>query len=126
MIDWKITMSDEDIEGNKYPNGEIDYMTLGFKKYGYGDVVVAGTRRHAEKIADLINTVCQMLIDGDRFEPGIVHYIDDKKGRTRFKFRVSKYNMDNGGVHQKLIQLIPDFETGEFVKSKSKRRRKLK
>ena len=59
-IDWKIIAQISD-------NGEGFFKTLGFYKYGYGEIIVVNTSLNGEKVAELINTFGKMLLNGEKW-----------------------------------------------------------
>lgn len=99
-IDWKIIAQISD-------NGEGFFKTLGFYKYGYGEIIVVNTSLNGEKVAELINTFGKMLLNGEKFDENCKHFIDDSDGKTEFAFSVIYGEYNNG---EKWIQLVPYFE----------------
>ena len=107
-IDWMIHAIANKKERNN-PECEIDYITSGFDKHGFGgEVIVVGKVKNAEKIADLINTFCCMLIKGEKFETGYTHCIDNAKGETKYRFNIVRYTTLNAGAKYQLIPLFDE------------------
>lgn len=107
-IDWLIhAIADE--EERKNPECEIDYITSGFDKHGLGgEVMVVGKVKNADKIMNLINTFCRMLIKGEKFDPKYTHNIHDTNGKSQFKFNICVYETLNAGAKYQLIPLFLD------------------
>jgi len=105
-VDWNV-LAICDKEYRNKPNHEIEYRTIGFAKHGYGEIVVVGRVKNAEKIKDLINTFGRMLAGGEYFEGNVMHYIDTPSGKNEYRFVVVYCKYDDG---EKWVQLVPDFE----------------
>ena len=102
-IDWDVIAVLENPNDKNNPENEIEFHTsFDFCKYGFGEIVVVGKVKEAEKIMNLINTFGRMLIEGERFATNTIHCIDNTKGVTEFKFIVVKYKANN----KKYIQLV--------------------
>lgn len=107
-IDWMIHAIANKKERNN-PECEIDYITSGFDKYGFGgEVIVVGKVKNAEKIANLINTFCCMLIQGENFDIRYTHCIDNTKRETEYRFNIVKYETLNAGAKYQLIPLFDE------------------
>ena len=111
-IDWNIHAICEE-ENRNDPEFVIEYCTLGYDKYGKGEIVVIGRNKNAETIAMLINTFGRMLAEGEKFDSEHTHNIWNNDGEKEFTFDVVYGEYDDG---EKWIQLIPDFER-EIYKS---------
>lgn len=109
-VDWKVRAFCDEEERNE-PECVIEYRTLGYDKFGKGEIVVIGRVKNAEKITTLINTFGRMLAEGENFNSGYNHCIDDENGNTEFTFGIVYGDYGNG---DKWIQLLPDFEWGIF------------
>ena len=104
-VDWKIYASE--LTGSIW---DTQYMTNGYGKYGFGEVLVCGMKKNCEKITGLINTFCRMQKDGEVFEEGCVHCIDNPDGKNEYKFALVRLKRNDNG--ESFIQLYPDFEMG--------------
>lgn len=104
-IDWNIYASE--LSGSIW---DSQYITNGYGKYGFGEVLVCGMKKNCKKIAGLINTFCRMQKDGEIFESGRVHCIDNPDGNNKYKFAVVRLKRNDNG--ESFIQLYPDFEMG--------------
>lgn len=114
QIDWHVcAISDKEARNN--PEGIIEYRTLGFSKYGFGEIVVIGRVCNANKITNLVNTFGRMLAEGEYFEHGGNHFIDKPTGENEFEFGVVYGEYVDG---KKWVQLIPNFEQEIFKKQK--------
>ena len=103
VVDWMVLEVFENPEDRNNPECEVEFHTSpDFRKYGFGEIVVIGKVKNAEKIMNLINTFGRMLIKGKNFDSNVIHCIDDINGVTKFKFGVVKYMVDG----EKFIQLI--------------------
>lgn len=102
---WEIIEGEEN-ERNS-PNSIIDYRTSGFSKCGFGgEVLVVGKVKDANKIVTLINTFCEMIIQGEKFALGLTHCIDSPDRKTLFKFNICEYETLNNGIKYQLIPLF--------------------
>lgn len=109
-IDWVILAETEKKSDKNNPECVVDYRTSGFSKYGFGgEVLVVGKVKDASKIADLINTFCKMMIDGEKFALGFTHCIDKPNGETKYRFNIVEYATLNNGVKYQLIPLFCDY-----------------
>lgn len=106
-VDWVIFAITKNESDRENPELTIDYKTNGFSKYGYGEIVVCGKIKNAEKIKNLINTFGRMLAEGELFPSDNIHTIGDGKGNVDYRFGVVYGEYENG---EKWVQLIPDFE----------------
>ncbi len=104
-VTWKIRAICSE-EKRKNPDAVIDYRTVGFDKYGFGEIMVVGKVKNHEKIMNMVNTFGRMLASGEKFEAGVTHTISNSDGEIEFCFCVVYVCFDS----TKYIQLIPDFE----------------
>lgn len=105
-IDWKINAICEE-ENRNDPEFVIEYRTLGYNKYGKGEIVVLGRVKNAETIARLINTFGRMSAEGEEFGTEGTHVIWNNDGEKEFTFDIVYGEYGDG---TKYIQLLPDFE----------------
>lgn len=109
-IDWTICAVCDDEQRNN-PESVIAYYTVGYSKYGNGEIVVVGKVKNHKKIKNLINVFGTMLASGEEFASGCMHCIDNANGRVDSSFSVVYGKYDNG---EKWIQLLPDFELDTY------------
>ena len=108
-IDWMVLAETEHENDRNNPEAIVDCRTEGFEKHGFGgEVLVVGKVKNVNRIANLINTFCKLMISGEDFEPGIVHYIDGKDGVNQFKFHLIRYSTLNNGIKYQLIPIASE------------------
>lgn len=77
-IDWTIHMIPDVYENSILLHGFTNYHTHGLEKHGLTNLsVIMDDTYDSKTIASLINTVAEMMIDGEEFAIGCTHYIDN-------------------------------------------------
>lgn len=67
----------------------VDYHTHGLEDYDHLNLCMFyDFGDDGETNSKIINTIADMMVHGEKFIPGITHYIDDDKGSTLFKFKL--------------------------------------
>ena len=106
----KDNMTSPDWEIHAYPTDDDDtresytFVTSGFDKYGFGgEVLVLGNKEDGIRIAELINSFCMLLVNGDTFDPSLPHQIDNNDGEPLYKFNVSVFETTEEGVKYQLF-----------------------
>ncbi len=105
-FDWIVCAIYDEKKNWHNPEYRMVYETIGYGKYGKGEIYVIGKKKDAIKITKLINTFGKMLANGEKFMPKRTHIIWDKDGNKEFAFSVV-YGKNKHG--EKRIKLIPDF-----------------
>lgn len=83
------------------------FETKGFAKYGFGgEVLVMGEEKNGERIAELINSFCMLLINGEKFDSTHTHQIDYTDGRQPIKFNLFVFNNPTDGIKYQLAPLM--------------------
>ena len=103
--DWTINVTPSRLTKINTSNGIATYETSGFEKHGFGgEVVVYGRMKDSLYIAGLINNFCDLMIQGDRFDPRRGHYIHNHE--YNYHFHVVEYDPPlKGGVKYQLIPI---------------------
>ncbi len=92
----------------------IDYHTHGLEKHGlknlcmffdYGD--------YGKTNMDLINTIAQMMVNGEKFSLDKLHYIDDENGNILYRFALREFNWRDED-HIKIIVLDENYKIPEI------------
>ena len=92
-MDWIIHIVEQDKNKTLWFPYLTDFHTHGLEKHGlknlcmffdYGDDGITN--------GDLINTIAQMMVNGEEFSTDKLHYIDDKNGDILYRFALREFN----------------------------------
>lgn len=104
-MDWIIHAVKQSEDNTLHFDYLTDFHTHGLEKHGlknlcmffdYGDNGVTN--------ANLINTIAELMIDGDDFPLNVIHCLDDAEGNTVYKFVLNEFNW-HGEDNLKIIVL---------------------
>lgn len=113
-MDWYIHGVVQDEDATVHFPYLIDYHTHGLEKHGlknlcmffdYGD--------YGKTNMDLINTIAQMMVNGEKFSLDKLHYIDDENGNILYRFALREFNWRDED-HIKIIVLDENYKIPEI------------
>jgi hypothetical protein len=113
-MDWYIHGVVQDEDATVHFPYLIDYHTHGLEKHGlknlcmffdYGD--------YGKTNMDLINTIAQMMVNGEKFSLYKLHYIDDENGNILYRFALREFNWRDED-HIKIIVLDENYKIPEI------------
>ena len=113
-MDWIIHAVKQDKDKTLHFPYLTDFHTHGLEKHGlknlcmffdYGDNGVTN--------AKLINTIAQMMVDGEKFSTHKFHCIDDENGNILYRFALTEFNW-HGEDLLKIIVLDENYEIPEI------------
>ena len=116
-MDWIIHVVEQDKNKILRFPYLTDFHTHGLEKYGlknlcmffdYGDNGVTN--------ANLINTIAQMMVNGEHFSTNNLHYIDDENGDILYRFALTEFNW-HGEDLLKIIVLDENYQIPEIDSS---------
>ena len=97
-------------ENNPLISNWINYHTHGMEKYGLTNLSIVAPKED-KRPGNVLNTIGEMMIDGEEFLPWMTHSMDNEDGKVIFRFRM----LPTTCFAEETIRIIlSDPDTGKF------------
>lgn len=103
--DWIIHAVYDDTEDE---DKLIDFHTHGMERYGLKNLCMAATSEYKNVCQKVLNDIAWSMIQGEHYEPGIRHYIDDGKDKLYHVFWLYNAQRKDDGEDVLMIDYVFD------------------